>query len=67
MSKHAAQLLQEFEELSAPDKQAFLVEVLRRTREFPLDSGPLSDEEIGEAGQSLFALLDREDDASETR
>jgi hypothetical protein len=67
MSKQAAQLLEEFEALLAVDKQAFVVEILRRTREFPLDSGPLSDEEIGEAGKSLFALLDQEENAASSR
>jgi hypothetical protein len=42
------------------DKQAFAIEILRRTRELPIDSGPLTDEEIGNAGRSLFALLDHE-------
>jgi hypothetical protein len=36
-----------FEALSLDDKQAFALEILRRTRELPLDSGPISDEEIG--------------------
>ena len=67
MGKHAAQLLQEFETLPPADKQAFVVEILRRTREFPIDSGPVSDEEIGEAGRQLFALLDQEENASGKR
>jgi len=53
--------------LSAAGKQVFVVEILRRTREFPLDSGPLSDEEIGEAGRSLFELLDQEENAAGSR
>ena len=67
MSKQAAELLEEFEALPAADKQVFVVEILRRTREFPLDSGPLSDEEIGEAGRSLFELLDQEENAAGSR
>lgn len=67
MSKQAVKLLEAFEALPPRDKQAFAVEVLRRTRELPFDSGPLSDEEIGEAGRSLSVLLDREENASATR
>ncbi|SPE24278.1 hypothetical protein SBA3_1070020 [Candidatus Sulfopaludibacter sp. SbA3] len=39
------------------------MEILRRTRELPFASGPVSDEEIGEAGKRLFAFLDQEDNA----
>ena len=67
MSKQAVQLLEEFEALPPGDKQAFAVEVLRRTRALPFDSGSLTDEEIGENGRSLFAFLDREENASTTR
>ena len=67
MGKQAVQLLEEFEALPPADKQAFVVEILRRTRDFPIDSGPLTDEEIGEAGRSLFALLDQEENGSTTR
>ena len=67
MSKQSAQLLDDFEALPAHDKQEFALEILRRTRELPLDSGPITDEEIGEAGKALFALLDQEEDASQTR
>jgi len=64
MSKQAAQLLEAFEALPVDDKQAFAVEVLRRTRELPFDSGPITDEEIGEAGKALFAFLDQEENAA---
>ncbi|MCX6590904.1 MAG: hypothetical protein NTZ56_05210 [Acidobacteria bacterium] len=67
MGKHAFELLEAFETLPAGDKQAFAVEVLRRTRAMPFDSGPISDEEIGEAGRSLFAFLDQEENASTPR
>ena len=67
MSKQAADLLEAFEALPVGDKQAFAVEILRRTREVPFDSGPLADEEIGEAGRALFGYLDREEDAARTR
>jgi hypothetical protein len=39
---------------------------MRRSRELPFDSGPITDEEIGEAGRAMFALLDREEDAART-
>jgi len=67
MSKQAVELLEAFDALPTSDKQAFAVEILRRTRELPLDSGPITDEEIGEAGKALFGLLDNEENASETR
>ncbi len=64
MSKRTVKLLEAFEALPLDDKQSFAVEVLRRTRELPFDSGPISDEEIGQAGRSLFAFLDQEENAS---
>jgi len=64
MSKQAVELLDAFEALPQSDKQAFAIEILRRTRELPFDSGSVSDEEIGEAGRSLFAYLDQEENAS---
>jgi hypothetical protein len=67
MSKQAVELLNAFEALPPNDKQAFAIEVLRRTRELPFDSGSVSDEEIGEAGRSLFAFLDQEENASAKR
>ncbi len=67
MSKQTAQLLEAFEALPVDDKQAFAMEILRRTRDLPLDSGPISDEELGEAGKALFAFLDHEENASQTR
>jgi hypothetical protein len=66
MSKQTVQLLEAFEALPLDDKQTFAVEILRRTRELPLDSGPISDEEIGEAGKALFAYLDQEENAART-
>ena len=67
MGKHATQLLEAFEALPANDKQALAVEVLRRTREVPFDSDPLTDEEIGESGRTLFAFLDQEEGDSQAR
>jgi len=59
MGKHAVELLQAFEALPPDDKQAFAVEVLRRTRDLPFESGEITDEEIGESGRALFAVLGR--------
>lgn len=64
MSMHVVKLLEAFEALPLDDKQSFAVEVLRRTRELPFDSGPISDEEIGQVGRSLFTFLDQEENAS---
>ena len=67
MSKQAVELLEVFESLPPGDKQSFAIEVLRRTRDLPFDSGPMPDAEIGETGRSLFAFLDQEENASTTR
>ena len=67
MSKHAVKLLEAFEALPPGDRQAFAVEVLRRTRDLPFDSGPISDEEIGEAGRSFFAFLDQDENGPAPR
>jgi hypothetical protein len=67
MSNRAAHLLEAFEALASGDKQAVALEILRRTRELPLDSGSISDEEIGESGKALFNHLDREGNAAGTR
>ena len=67
MSKHAIELLEAFEALPPGDRQAFAIEVLRRTRELPFDSGPVADAEIGEGGRFLFVFLDPEEYAAKTR
>jgi hypothetical protein len=67
MSKETVDLLEAFEALPIDDKQAFAVEVLRRTRELPFESGPLSDQEISEAGKALFCYFDQEENAADTR
>ena len=67
MSEQTVQLLDAFEALPSEDKQAFAVEIMRRTRELPFDSGPITDEEIGEAGKAICALLDREENAAHPR
>ena len=67
MGTNAAHLLEVFETLPPSDKQAFAIEILRRTREVPFDSGPVTDEEIGETGRALLAFLDQEENAAKTR
>jgi len=64
MSEQTVQLLDALDALPSGDKQTFVVEIMRRTRELPFDSGPLADEEIGEAGKVVFALLDQEENAA---
>ncbi len=64
MSEETAQLLDVFDALPSDDKQTFVVEIMRRARECPFDSGPIADEEIGEAGKAMFALLDQEENAA---
>lgn len=64
MSEQTAQLLSAFDALPSDDKQTFVVEIMRRARELPFDSGPIADEEIGETGKAMFALLDQEENAA---
>jgi len=66
MSEQTVRLLETFEALPFRDKQDFLAEVMRRFRELPLDSGPVTNEEIGEAGRAILALLDQEENAART-
>ena len=67
MSQETVDLLEAFDALPIDDKQAFTVEILRRTRDLPLDSGPLINEEIGGAGRTLFGYLDQEENAAGPR
>ena len=67
MSKETVNLLEAFDALPIDDKQAFAVEILRRTGDLPIDSVPLTDEEIGEAGRALFGLLDQDENAARPR
>jgi len=67
MSGQAKRLLDEFDTLPSQEKQELAVEILRRTREMPFDSGPLEDEEIGAAGRDLFGFLDQEEDGAPAR
>jgi hypothetical protein len=67
MSQPGIELLEAYEALPPAERQAVAVEILRRTRELPFDSGPISDQEIGDAGRSLFAFLDQQENASTPR
>jgi hypothetical protein len=67
VSNRSAELLEAFETLPPAEKQQVAVEILRRTRDLPFDSGPITDEEIGEAGRALFSLLDQEENAAAKR
>ena len=64
MSERTIQLLNAFDALPSDDKQTFVVEIMRRTRELPFDSGPIADEEMGETGKAVFALLNQEENAA---
>ena len=56
MSGDTQALLDAFDHLPADEKKAFAQEVLKRS--LPFDSGPLSDEEIGEGSGCLFESLE---------
>jgi hypothetical protein len=40
MSEQTLQILEAFDALPSDDKQTFVVEIMRRARELPFDSGP---------------------------
>ena len=65
MSKQTAELLEAFEALALDEKRIFTAEFLRRA--IPFDSGPLADEETAHAADSLFALLEAEENDSASR
>jgi len=65
MIKEASQLLEEFNELPESEKRIFTAEFFRLT--LPYDSGPIEDDEIGQAGRSLFAFLDQDEDGAASR
>lgn len=67
MSQPGIELLEAYEALPLAERQAFAVEILRRTRDLPFDSSPISDQEIGDAGRSLFAFLDQQENSSTPR
>lgn len=65
MTQEARALLEVFEQLPAEDKQEIAQEILRRS--LPIDSGLISDNEIGTASAALFKSLDEEDANSSSR
>jgi hypothetical protein len=67
MSEQTLHLLNAFDALLSDDKQTFVVEIMRRARELPFDSGPIADAEIGETCKAVFALLEQEENAAHTR
>lgn len=67
MSEQTADLLKVFDSLPTEDRQSVAIEILRRTRDLPFDSGPLEDDEIGEAGRALFHYLDCDENAASQR
>jgi len=65
VSAATSKLLKEFEALPVEEKQVLVKEIFRRLP--PYDSGPLGDEVIARAGDDLAAMLDREENDSQTR
>lgn len=61
MSRETTALLEAFEALPEEEKREFTAAFLRRT--VPYDSGPLDDEELGQAADGLFAFLDEDEQA----
>ncbi len=59
MSAQTAQLLAEFENLPADEKQVFVSELFRRHPRY--DSGPLDDATVALAGDELAAMLEKEE------
>jgi hypothetical protein len=59
MSGQTKQLWEAFDALPPEEKRVFTAEFLRKT--IPFDSGPLDDEETASAADSLFAMLDAEE------
>ena len=65
MSGQTRQLLEAFDALPAEEKRVFTAEFLRKT--IPFDSGPLDDQETADAADSLFAMLDLDENDARTR
>ena len=65
MSSDTAHLIAEFDSLPEREKQIVAQEILRRMP--PFDSGPLDDEQVALAGDHLAAMIEREENDSETR
>lgn len=59
------QLLEAFEALPEDEKRTFTAEFLRRA--IPFDSGPLDDEETAHAADQVLALLDSEENDTNSR
>ena len=58
MSDAAVELIQTFSALSRSDQYAVLLELARISE---ANAGPLSDEELTAAGESVFAMYDAEE------
>jgi len=65
MSGQTSWLLEAFDALPAEERRVFTAEFLRRA--IPFDSGPLDDAETAHAADALFAMLDDEEHASQSR
>jgi hypothetical protein len=65
MSGQTKQLLEAFDALPTEEKRIFTAEFLRKT--IPFDSGPLDDQETADAADSLFAMLDAEENDARSR
>jgi hypothetical protein len=65
MSGQTRQLLEAFDALPAEEKRVFTAEFLRKT--IPFDSGPLDDQETADAADSLFAMLDANENDTRPR
>jgi hypothetical protein len=57
--------LEAFDALPAEEKRVFTAEFLRNT--IPFDSGPLDDQETADAADSLFAMLDADENDARPR
>ena len=57
--------MEAFDALPAEEKRVFTAEFLRKT--IPFDSGPLDDQETADAADSLFAMLDADENDARTR
>ena len=65
MSDKTVALLDAFESLRAEEKLDFANAIFRRLP--PVDSGPLDDELVAEAGDAMANLLDVEEHDTQTR
>lgn len=65
MKRETVALLEVFEGLPAEEKRALADEILRRS--LPFDSGPVTDQEITAAADSLFQSLEKESADADTR